>query len=98
MTDEMAQKDRVILADTSIRSCTQLNARIWRTLIRPDPLTGQWKAVAAKGQPWELYDLTNDRSEQSDMARSKPDILLRLTDQWDATTKEFTALSTAKGN
>ena len=59
---------------------------------------GQWKAVAAKGQPWELYDLTNDRSEQSDMARSKPDILLRLTDQWDATTKEFTALSTGKGN
>jgi arylsulfatase A-like enzyme len=54
---------------------------------------GQWKAVAAKDQPWELYDVESDRSEQSDMAQTQPEILSRLTDQWDLTTKEFTALS-----
>ena len=57
---------------------------------------GQWKAVAAKDQPWELYDFTTDRSEQSDLAATHPEILARLTDQWDATTQEFTAL--AAGN
>jgi len=54
---------------------------------------GDWKAVAAKGEPWELYNLENDRSEQSDFSKSKPEILARLTKQWDATTQEFTALS-----
>jgi arylsulfatase len=57
---------------------------------------GQWKAVAAKDQPWDLYDFTTDRSEQSDLAGTHPEILSRLTDQWDATTQEFTAL--AAGN
>ena len=55
---------------------------------------GQWKAVAAKDQPWELYDLSIDRSEHSDMAQSQPEILSRLRDQWEATTQEFTALAT----
>jgi len=59
---------------------------------------GQWKAVAAKDQPWELYDVESDRSEQSDLAQSQPEILARLTDQWDLTTKEFTALSIDTGN
>ena len=59
---------------------------------------GQWKAVAAKDQPWELYDVASDRSEQSDMAKSQPEILSRLTNQWDSTTKEFTTLSIGKGN
>lgn len=53
---------------------------------------GHWKAVAARDQPWELYDLTTDRSEQFDLSKSRPEILSRLTDQWDATTQEFTAL------
>ncbi len=54
---------------------------------------GDWKAVAAKGDPWELYDLENDRCEQMDLSKSKPDILSRLTQQWNATTDEFTTLS-----
>ena len=54
---------------------------------------GQWKAVAAKGQPWELYNFETDRSEQSDLSKSEPDRLARLTDQWDAKTAEFTALA-----
>lgn len=55
--------------------------------------SGRWKAVAGKDQPWELYDLETDRSEQLDMAESQPEILSRLTGQWDATTEEFTQLN-----
>jgi len=54
---------------------------------------GQYKAVAAKDQPWELYDLTSDRSEQINLSESLPEILSRLTEQWDATTQKFTAMS-----
>jgi len=54
---------------------------------------GRWKAVAAKDQPWELYDLELDRSEQSNMAESQPEILARLIEQWDSTTEEFTQLN-----
>lgn len=55
--------------------------------------SGRWKAVAAKDQPWELYDVETDRGEQSNMAESQPEILSRLTGQWDATTEEFTQLN-----
>jgi arylsulfatase A-like enzyme len=54
---------------------------------------GQWKAVAARDQPWELYDLSVDRGEQTNLAELRPEILSRLTAEWEATTEEFTALS-----
>lgn len=59
---------------------------------------GQWKAVAAKDEPWELYDLTTDRSEQTDMAELQADVLSRLTNQWEALTQEFTELQATPGN
>ena len=51
---------------------------------------GRWKTVAARNQPWELYDLETDRGEQSDIAESRPAILYELTQRWDAMTHEFT--------
>jgi len=54
---------------------------------------GQWKIVAAKDQPWELYDLTSDRAEQQDVSSTKPDVLTALTGEWDRVTQEFTELS-----
>ena len=59
---------------------------------------GPWKAVAARDQPWELYELSVDRGEQTDLAEMRPDILSRLTAQWEATTQEFTALSSNAHN
>lgn len=54
---------------------------------------GLWKIVAAKGEPWELYDLRNDRGEQQNLASSQPDILKKLVAEWDRRTAEFTEVA-----
>lgn len=47
---------------------------------------GDWKLVAAKDQPWELYDLAVDRTETSNLASQYPDKVLELSSLWQATT------------
>ncbi len=49
---------------------------------------GDWKLVAAKGAPWELYDLSVDRSETFNLAESRPDIVKHLSQLWDRHTEE----------
>jgi len=44
--------------------------------------TGQWKLVAAKGGPWELYDLAADRAETYNLTAKFPDIVKDLTAKW----------------
>ena len=46
---------------------------------------GNWKLVALHGQPWELYDLSTDRSETNDLAATHPQKvqhLKHLYQQW----------------
>jgi arylsulfatase len=45
---------------------------------------GNWKLVAAKDEPWELYDLSKDRSEMHDLASSLPDKVRELEQRWKA--------------
>ena len=48
---------------------------------------GNWKIVAAgKQSPWELYDVTTDRSESHNLAAQKPDKVRELAGIW---TKQF---------
>ncbi len=44
---------------------------------------GDWKLVAAKGEPWELYDLAVDRAESNNLADEMPDTVQQLSDLWD---------------
>jgi arylsulfatase A-like enzyme len=46
---------------------------------------GDWKLVA-KGahSKWELYDMARDRSEMSDLAAEKPELVAELSAKWDA--------------
>ena len=37
-----------------------------------------WKIVTAYSQPWQLYDLTNDRTETRNLALERPDKLAEL--------------------
>lgn len=54
---------------------------------------GDWKAVALSGEPWELYDLSNDRGEMNNLSKSQPEKLQQLVEAWEATTEEFTELA-----
>ena len=55
---------------------------------------GDWKIVAAgKDSPWELYDLSSDRSETKNLAASKPDKVRELAGIWTKQFKEYTALA-----
>ncbi|MGI6416293.1 MAG: arylsulfatase [Thermoguttaceae bacterium] len=41
---------------------------------------GRWKLVAAKGKPWELYDLQTDRSEMDNQANNQPDRVREMSE------------------
>jgi arylsulfatase A-like enzyme len=45
---------------------------------------GDWKLVAKEGQPWELYNLANDRTESHDLAASEPSRVRDLAAKWQA--------------
>lgn len=54
---------------------------------------GNWKLVAAEGDPWELYDLTTDRAEQHNLAASMPEKVAQLEQAWQRQTDDFTELA-----
>jgi arylsulfatase len=43
---------------------------------------GDWKLVAAKGDPWELYDLASDRCETNNLAAAHPERVAALEKEW----------------
>lgn len=54
---------------------------------------GDWKLVAAAGDPWELYDLTTDRAEQHNLAAKMTAKVNELTQAWQQQTSRFTELT-----
>ncbi len=55
---------------------------------------GDWKIVAAgKDSPWELYDLSSERSETKDLAKDKPEKVKELAARWAKQFEEYTALA-----
>jgi len=55
---------------------------------------GNWKIVAAgKETPWELYDMTSDRSESSNLAEEKPEKVRELAAIWTREFEEYAALA-----
>ncbi len=53
---------------------------------------GDWKLVAAKNQPWELYNLSSDRAEQNNLAATMPAKVKDLSVIWQKQTDAFTHL------
>jgi len=45
---------------------------------------GRWKLVAKADEPWELYDMVNDRTEMHDQASAEPDRVKAMAAKWDA--------------
>ncbi|WP_020472643.1 arylsulfatase [Zavarzinella formosa] len=55
---------------------------------------GDWKIVAAgKESPWELYDLSSDRSESKNLAKDKPEKARELAVIWTKQQEEYAALA-----
>lgn len=42
--------------------------------------------------PWELYDLSNDRTEVSNVAEEHPDVVEDLEKEWLVETKKYNVL------
>jgi arylsulfatase A-like enzyme len=51
--------------------------------------SGRFKLVAAKGDPWELYDMSRDRSEMHNLASELPDTTQQLASEWERLTSEY---------
>lgn len=45
---------------------------------------GNWKLVALKYEPWELYDMRQLRTEIHDLSSRYPDVVARLNGKWDS--------------
>lgn len=45
---------------------------------------GDWKLVARKDGPWELYHLAQDQTETRNLAKAHPDKVQRLSAAWEA--------------
>ena len=55
---------------------------------------GDWKLVAAGGEPWSLYDLSIDRAETMDHAAQLPGKVAELEAAWEAQLAECRRLAT----
>jgi arylsulfatase len=47
-----------------------------------------WKLVSLRDRPWELYDMTTDRTELNNLATQHPDVVQKLSTQWNHWAKE----------
>jgi arylsulfatase len=54
---------------------------------------GDWKLVAARGDPWELYDLRSDRAESRNLATEQPDKVQDLEAVWDRQLEQMSRLA-----
>ncbi len=54
---------------------------------------GDWKLVAAKDDPWELFNLASDRNETRNLTEQYPDRAKDLEQTWTRRLKEFQELA-----
>ncbi len=54
---------------------------------------GDWKLVAAKGKPWELFNLQQDRTETDDLAARHPEKVKQLERAWNRHLSEIRDLA-----
>ncbi|MCM2374765.1 arylsulfatase [Aporhodopirellula aestuarii] len=46
-------------------------------------VSGQWKLTTDWDHPWQLFNLSNDRTELTDVSSQHPEIAARLRKQWE---------------
>ena len=53
---------------------------------------GDWKLVALEGDPWELYDLSKDRAESTNLISGHPEVAADLEKKWNEQVEAMAAL------
>jgi arylsulfatase len=53
---------------------------------------GDMKLVAAKDEPWQLYDMSQDRAEMTDLSATHADRVRQLQEKWETITAEMEQL------
>jgi arylsulfatase len=53
---------------------------------------GKWKLVSQHPGPWELYDITTDRTELHNVAAEHPDVVAQLSGLYDSWAKQSNVL------
>ena len=43
---------------------------------------GDWKIVSFKSEPWELYNVAEDRTELNDLAAKHPELVTKMAQKW----------------
>ena len=59
---------------------------------------GNWKLVADKDAPWELFNLEEDRTESNNLAASFPDKVLEMENQWKVMLNEIREVAPQKSD
>lgn len=54
---------------------------------------GDFKIVMAKDEPWQLYDLSKDRGETTDLSKSMPKKLAEMKSAWERLTESIRELA-----
>jgi arylsulfatase len=54
---------------------------------------GDWKLVASRGRPWELFNLARDRAEAHDLSAEEPDRVRAMQQRWQAQADAFVELA-----
>lgn len=55
---------------------------------------GNWKIVAAgEESPWELYDMTSDRSESHNLAAERPELVQQLAERWKQEAADYAEIA-----
>lgn len=49
---------------------------------------GDWKIVSLRSQPWELYNISEDRTELNNLAAKHPEKVTEMVNQWNQIAKE----------
>ena len=45
--------------------------------------------MAPQGQPWDLYNIQDDRAEQKNLTESRADLAAELAAAWESKTRDF---------
>jgi arylsulfatase len=64
---------RSLLPDFKAKAREEPRTLAWATSGRRAIRMGDWKLVAERGGPWELYHLAEDRTELNDLAEEQPE-------------------------